>query len=279
MLNRRVGVIAALLALGFNGALFSREVLPELLADDPPQSRAMRLEPGDERAEQFGIFDPQGLRIGTCWTRIGRSGDVVTVNNWVALDGRALGTTLVSTRLTFNTDLTYIYDERLSDLKFRVFGFGRVIQVHGEYVPPADFSCDWQFGQRRGNFLLPASVTQTVGDLVRPFDSLTGLKVGQRWRLAVLNPLAALMSGLNPADRCTDTIVIHVRAEETIQHNRRSVKVFRVESDHFRAWVTPEGRVLRQETEMPMFGSLTLADEPFNAASREQAIQAASNGG
>ncbi|MBU0617110.1 MAG: hypothetical protein KKI02_05290, partial [Planctomycetes bacterium] len=43
-----------------------------------------------------------------------------------------------------------------------------------------------------------------------------------------------------------------------------------LEAEGMRAWVTPAGRVIRQEFELPLLGTLLLVDEPYDESLRGQ---------
>ncbi len=68
----------------------------------------------------------------------------------------------------------------------------------------------------------------------------------------------------------TSSVLVRVTGTESIEHNGRVVEAFRVEADRAVAWVTSDGRVLRQEVDLPLLGRLTLIDEPFD---QQQAYQ------
>ncbi len=278
MVNRMFGVVSTLLMLAANLALLSREVLPDWLADDPPAPQVLQLKPGEELNTQLGVFDESGLRIGYCWTTAARTADVYNVSSWTIIEGKALTEALTLPRLVFNSDLTYVGSGRLDSLKLRVHGLGQAIRVEGEFVPPSEFPCEWQVGPQRGQFVLPARVTGSTGDVVRPFESLGNLYVGKSWRMAILDPLAAIVPALQKRERPTRAVLIRVTARETITHERKPVETFRVESPSARAWVADDGRVLRQEVELPLIGKLTLLDERYSERLRDQLVQVATRG-
>ena len=85
MLNRWIGIATLGLMLSVNAALVVRDLLPDWLAGDPPESRSLQLSPGDEISTQVGIFDRRGVRVGYCWTRSDRNGDLITVRNQTIL--------------------------------------------------------------------------------------------------------------------------------------------------------------------------------------------------
>ena len=59
---------------------------------------------------------------------------------------------------------------------------------------------------------------------------------------------------------------------EQIEHAGAMVQAFVLQAEKLQAWVTPEGRVIRQELELPLFGTLTLVDEPYDAEARRDVL-------
>jgi hypothetical protein len=277
MINRWLGIATLGLMLSANAALLVRDVLPGWLAGEPPQSRAHQLEPGGTVAVQFGIFDHTGRRVGYSWSISSRSGDLISVRHVTVLEALRLPlgdrpeAYLPSLRI--DTDLDYHGALSLDRLRVRVCGFGFPIRLEGEYYPPGDFACQWQVDDRRGELQLPAEATRAIGDIIRPFESLTGLRVGQSWRVKVLNPLAGVIPDWGTRSMSTDMMLVRVTGEESIEHRGATVRAFVLEAEKLRAWVTPEGRVVRQELELPLFGTLALVDEPYDAEARQRVLQ------
>jgi len=50
------------------------------------------------------------------------------------------------------------------------------------------------------------------------------------------------------------------------------VEAFVIEAERLRAWVSREGRVIRQEFELPLVGKLTLVDEPYDDELRQRVL-------
>jgi hypothetical protein len=136
------------------------------------------------------------------------------------------------------------------------------IHVRGER-----FASVYGFSVRLGpnpvpeTFKIPAGQAGLVGDAFRPFASLPGLKVGQSWRMQVVNPIAAL-SGFG--DRFT-TLLVRVTGRETVNTpDNRKVDCLVVEAPNVKAWVDDDGLVLVQQVELPVGGTITARAEPYN---------------
>jgi hypothetical protein len=273
MVNRWIGIATLGLMLSVNAALMVRDVLPDWLAGAPPESRALHLNPGDQLAVQLGILDHAGRRIGYSWSTSSRSGDLVSVRHVTVLESLRLPRGVALPALRIDTDLDYHGQTSLDKLRVRVAGFGFPIRLEGEFYPPDDFACQWQVDDRRGELQLPAETTRAIGDMIRPFESLTGLQVGQSWRVKVLNPLAGIVPDWGTRNMMTGTMLIRVTHVEQVEHGDAAVQAFVLVAENLRAWVTPEGRVIRQELKLPLFGTLTLVDEPYDAEVRRRVLQ------
>lgn len=273
MLNRWIGIATLGLMLSVNTALTVRDVLPDWLAGDPPRPRALHLQPGEESAVQLGIFDREGRCIGHSWTTASRSGDLVAVRHVTVLEPLKLPRGVTIPALRIHTDLNYHQQTSLDALRVRVYGLEIPIRLEGEFYPPDLFPCEWQVGTRRGTFALSASATRAIGDMIRPFDSLTGLEVGRSWRVKLLNPLAGIVPGWGARNMMAETLLVRVTGVERVEHHGAPVQAYVIDAEQLRAWVTPDGRVIRQELEVPLLGTVTLVDEPYDEETRQRVLQ------
>jgi hypothetical protein len=277
MLNRWIGILAALVMLAANVALLWRDVLPGWWAGDPPPSAALVLGPGEERQAQVGIYDGAGRTVGKSWTRSRRAGleGVVQVSVSTVLEPMALPGGLGTPRARIETELTYRRAEAtIDELDFRVFGLGLPLSLHGEAMPSGEFPCQWQVGPQRGAAVLDSRAPAALGDVIRPFDRLPNLYVGRSWRLNLLDPLSHLLPQVNTSGLEMEPVLIQVTGKETIEHDGRSVMAYVVEGGGATAWVAEEGTVLRQTVNVPLLGALVLLDEPFDDQARRQALRA-----
>ena len=270
MINRWIGIATLGLMLSVNAALLVRDFLPDWMAGEPPLTRALELRDGDEINIQFGLYGREGHRIGHSWTRTKRDRELVLVRHRTVIDSLYLPLETAFNTVRIETRLNYREESGLDELRVNVFGLGIPIKLEGEFFLPDDFACTWQVGAQRGEFQLPAHTTRAMGDFIRPFESLTGLYVGKTWRLQLLNPLSGIVPDWGVRNMVTNGLLARVTREEQIEHRGASVEAFVVEAEAMRAWVTPAGRVIRQEFELPLLGTLLLVDEPYDESLRGQ---------
>ncbi len=264
MVNRWIGILCIACMLSANTALIITDVVPGWFAGDPPRIEALKLEPGQILRVQVGIYNQHGHRIGASWMQARPLGDLVNVRVRTHLWPIALPGGVSTPEVLVRSSLAYTKDGRLDKLNLRVDGLGVPIVLEGESFGAPEFPMQWQVGDQIGKLTLPAEATRALGDVIRPFDTLPNLFVGRTWRLELIDPLSKLMPGLTNNLVETSSVLVRVVAEEQIKHLGEMVDVFRVESHKVKAWVTAGGRVIRQEVELPLFGTLILVDEPYN---------------
>ena len=273
MINRWIGIVTLGLMLSVNAALMMRDVVPDWFAGTPPTSRALDLRLGEDVEAQFGLFDQEGRRMGYAWTFATRDEYLTKVRYQTVLESLRLPGDVVLPLLRVDTDVNYRGGNVIDSLRVRVHGFGATIRLDGEFYEPDHFPCKWQAGAQRGEFDLPADVTRALGDVFRPFDSLMGLSVGRSWRMKLLNPLAGIVPDWGTRHVMSDSILVRVTGTEPMQYRGTTVQAFVLEADKIRAWVAPNGQLIRQDFDLPLVGRLTLRDEPFDRDTRERLLQ------
>jgi len=261
-----------------NAAIVWRDLLPAWLAGDPPPNEAVLLAPGEERRVQVGIYEPGGLCIGRSWTSSRRTsvGGIVTVRTTTVLGEINLPGDLRSPPVRVEISITYRSQQpQVDELDFRMYGLGIPISLHGEAMPTGEFPFYWQVGSRRGSVALDSTAPAALGDVIRPFDRLPDLYVGRTWRLRLLDPLSQMLPGLERSGLDLTPVVVRVTGREVITHvgpnGPYKVDAFVVEADGMRAWVAPDGSVLRQEVNVPIIGRLVLLEEPYDEGALNQA--------
>lgn len=256
-----VGIV--LLWVSAMTALFVRDVWPAWTAQDAPPMTAAELAQAD-RNQQVGIYDAAGARVGTAWNSIKTVGGNSTITGMVHIEGfGALPVLLVETSTTFDAK------GELDSFNLDVFGVPMTtIKVHGErhgiYFP-----CEIQLGPLFRQANLDMSASRLIGDSVRPFNFLPMLEVGQSWRMQIIDPLSAAMGG---GTRFVP-IVARVTGKETIKlkHDGREAECFLVETSpgKAKAWVGRDGRVYKQQVDVPGLGRVTVWDEPYERELRQ----------
>lgn len=274
MLNRWLGLTLGGLMLLANTGVFVRDVLPGLLPDEPPPNDMQLLAPGDQRDVQVGIFDDDGRRLGTSWTRSQRkgAGDLVIINTTTVL-GPLTFPTVRLPKLRFECELTMqVTENRVAEIEFGIYGADIPIKLKGEWVPTGEFPCMWTAGAQSGTILLDRGLPAMLGDVIRPFDRLPDLFVGQTWQVKLVDPLKCLLPSMGDAAVAFEPVMIRVTAERAIEYRGKSVQTFVVEGGGATAYVAADGRVLRQEVTLPLLGKLVLLDEVYDAEARSRAI-------
>jgi hypothetical protein len=280
MLNRWIGILSAGAMLLANVALFTHDVLPHWAPNDAPPTDAQLLSPGEHRYAQVGIFDREGRCLGRSWTRSHRksAGGLLQILTTTLLEPLGLPGGILTPRVRFETELTYRpEDVRLDEVDFDMYGLGWPISLKGEAMSTGEFAGRWQVGTQRGNFILDTGAPAALGDVIRPFDRLPRLHVGQTWRVELLDPLSHILPQLKGSGLELEPLVIRVTGKETIQHAGQSVETFVVNGGAAVAYVTEDGRVLRQEVELPLLGHLVLLDELYTPELLDNAKRAAPN--
>lgn len=270
MINRWIGIVTAAGMIIAVSAVISRDILPRWFPDDAPPSEVHLLAPGESRMLQVGIYDDNGLNLGSSWTRSTRHsmGNIATVDTTTALHAIRLPHGASTPPVRIETSLTYRFDEAwVDEVSFRLLGLGIPVQLQGETMPTGEFACLWQVGSERGRFLLDARAPVALGDVIRPFDRLPNLYVGQSWEIDLLDPLSQIVPGMDRVGLSLEPVLMRVTRTETIVHQNQQVEVFVVEGgDHGAvAYVADDGRVLRQEVTLPLVGRLVLLDEPYDS--------------
>ena len=273
MVNRWIGIACVAFMLSANATLFVRDVLPAWLAGDPPMLDDLAPSPLPKRQAQIGIFDERGENVGRSWTITERLPQFLTVTSSTMLNPILLPNGMVTPQVRIDTSLKYREDDHLlEDLRMSIRGLPVGVVMRGELVPPDEFVCEWRLGAGPpGRFTLDADATRAMGDVVRPFTRLPGLYVGRTWRLQLLDPLSRIIPGFGSHDLMADAELVRVTRTETITHRGEELETFVVEARRTRAWVTPQGDVLRQEVDLPLLGRLTLRDELFDENAYDEA--------
>jgi len=262
-----IGVLA--LWLVAMAALIRRDVWPAWTAQDPPRMDAAQFgKPGDKRREQFGIFDGDEERIGTAWgeVEVNDSSGWATVSGVILIDGLTL---IPPVRVESSTE----FNEHGELDKFRLDVHGvpmTVIYVQGErrgiYFP-----CEMHVGPVHRSVNLEMSASRMIGESLRPFAVLPKLHVGQSWRMQILDPLSAIQGGREAKFK---SVVAEVTGKEvlpTAESGAVECFVVEVRDEGAKAWVAPDGQVLRQEVALPGVKKLTLQTETYSKAQREAA--------
>jgi hypothetical protein len=259
---RLLTVGSILLWAGAMSALFYRDVLPAWTAQSPPPMTQEEFEHLHREPSQYSIMK-DGRQVGTAWSELSTAGTMTTLRGTVFIDSLLMNRPLL-------VESTTEFDEegKLDNFSMQVYGVPMTtIEVEGErrgiYFP-----CTLQVGPIHRQANLDLSASRMIGDSLRPFSYLPMLEVGQSWRMQIINPLSLVQ-----ADTSFSSIVATVTGTEKIVHLGERKECYVVETSPMstRAWVLPDGRVIRQEVQMPGFGKVLVREEPFDANDRSKA--------
>ena len=125
-----------------------------------------------------------------------------------------------------------------------------------------------KLGDLKKTMLLDGEMSRYLSETMRPFTHLERLRVGQRWRIRLLDPFALMQNQTIEFQ----TQLATVAQRETIRHRDQDVDCFRVETPTAIAWVDEFGKVLKQEVRLPLIGTWTLLDEEFDSEARQRAV-------
>lgn len=242
-------------------ALFVRDIWPAWSAQDVPALTKAEVADLSHREEQFAILRVgDNARLGTAWSDLRVTSEHTSIRGTIAVHAQGL---LPSLRI--ETETEFDASGGLDSFGLRVHGLQMRIYVRGErrgiYFP-----VEMHFGTFHREANLDMAATRMIGDSMRPFTFLPTLRVGQSWRMQILDPIAAAIGGKTQFR----SIVARVVRTETIEHNGEQVECFVVETSpqQIVAWVDRTGRVLVQELEVPGFGRIRVCEEPYNEKAR-----------
>jgi hypothetical protein len=258
-------IASTILWLSAMSSLFVRDVLPAWTAQEAPAITQRRLNEVAEARCQFSIRDPN-RELGKAWS------DIQTGSGTAAIHGTLLLEPIgIIPRIRIESTTEFDHEGGLDSFSLDLYGVPYKVCVKGERRGPY-FPCELQVGARHMQASLDLAASRLVGDSFRPFAVLPTLRVGQSWRMQMLNPLTMIISR-----RAEFTpVVAKVTRRESIPYAGGLVECFVVETvpEQVKAWVDDHGGVLRQEMDMPGLGRVIVQAEPYDENARDNAKKA-----
>lgn len=249
--------------------LIAHDVWPRLAALDVPRLEVTEWLKTEGVASQYSIHGDSG-ELGKIWTKyridensIQRS-DVVWIKR-LSPDGTAIPNELAPLRVIATS--TFTVAGVLDEISVRVENRRTRVQLRGER-----FHNDFAFTFKRGMteypaFKVPLSEGGLISGALHPFSQLTDLRVGQRWRMQVFNPVAA-MTGIG--NRFMPLLVEVTGREPCITPDGLRECVI-VEAPKARAWIDERGAMQMQETTLPLIGRIRVTrDGEFDDETRRR---------
>ncbi len=246
--------------------LIAHDVAPNWTAMDAPPVQASAGWFDRDSECQFAVWDEFG-RIGSVWTRYFVDDQSVLRDDLIWIERLPLD--LAPLRVTATSAFTA--EGVLDEFTIRLETRGSDVKLHGERFP-ADFSFRLESGPIDKAFKVPLTQGGLFAGAFLPFADMSDLRVGTRWRMQVVNPLA-LLTGVGQR---FIPVLVEVTGEERIQTPAGDRNCLVVESPSVKAWVGADGLVLVQEADIPALGRIRivrLAD--FDEEGRTKARQVA----
>lgn len=252
-------------------ALFTRDLLPDLLIGTPPDLRSISQAEGAPKPTHWAIMvaeDPSLLNLRSVGQAVTRS--TLKNDGWVEMSSEVF---IDAEDLLRATPFEYVRNERLEvysscdiDLSGNLAAFRTAVRSAGE--PGELLTLEGHVKNRtleiraRGPLPLfnwtrtfPYQPRGMVQNTLGPMDRMPGLQVGQRWESRIISPLTGRV----------ETIKVEVARKGVITWGNNPVQalevVARASPISVRMWVRPDGLVLRQEVPFP-FVRLVLDRQP-----------------
>ncbi|HRX83447.1 MAG TPA: hypothetical protein P5572_00345 [Phycisphaerae bacterium] len=243
--------------------LIQHDILPQFTAQDMPLYAVKDWANEPIRKTQARIEDKTGRRIGTVWSTHTASPTGLSREDVFFLEHVSM---LPMLRIEVHSDFTA--EGTLDTFNLKLYGASEHIELQGEEYS-GNLAFRLMVGAREQLFKVDASAAGMVSDVFRPFPTLPKIAVGQSWRMHVVNPLAAI-SGIGTK---LIPMIVTVKGRERLPTASGPVDCYIVATDHgARAWVGPDGNVLRQEVDAPIGGHLVIVDEPFDQQRLDQVM-------
>jgi len=253
LFTRTVGWLVTPIWLLAMSWLVAHDILPHWTASTPPPVKGGEWL-NDGNRIQFTLYDELGP-MGSVWTEYLVDDRSTRRDDLVWLDRLPLD--IAPLRIMVNSVFTAagVLDE------FSVFletgGASKAnVRLHGERFH-ADFSFKLESGPLERAFKIPLVEGGMFSGAFHPFGALTNLRVGQRWRMQMVNPIS-LLTGLGNQ---FIPLLVEVTGEERVKTANGDVNCFIIDSPNARAWVDARGNVVAQEMKLPMLGTMRLERE------------------
>ena len=242
--------------------LVAKDMWPGLSAQDPPPLVVTDWLRQQGAQVQFAIHGEDG-RLGTIWTAYDIDRDSLQRHDLIWIERFPLDVA----PLRMKVDSVFTADGVLDEINVEIESHKGSVRLHGERFHK-NFSFTFESGLIDKTFKIPLADGGFISGGLSPFGQLVDMKVGDRWRMQVFNPIAAL-TGIG--DKFIPTL-IEVTGRETVVTPVGTTDCLVVESPHAKAWVDEHGAVLVQEMTLPLVGKLRMVREPsYDAEARKRA--------
>lgn len=264
MFTLRTGLLIIPAWIAAMSWLVAHDVVPNWTALEPPPIKVSDWTRKGTHQTQFTVFDEFG-RVGTVWTsylideRSFRREDMILLER-LPMD---------LAPLRFSVSSGFTAQGALDEFTIRLETEDADIRLHGERFPD-DFSFRLESGAIDKAFKVPLSDGSLIAGPFHPLAEMRELKVGDKWRMQVVNPMA-LLTGVGSQFL---PVLVEVTGEERITTLEGDKNCMVVESPSAKAWIDASGLVQVQEVSLPWGGQYRIVREAaFDDAARGKARQ------
>ncbi len=258
MFTRTIGWLVTPIWLLAMTWLIAHDVVPHWTASPPPLVKPTEWLRTEGLRSQFTIHDAIG-KMGTVWSEYLIDEKSIRRDDLVWIE--RLPVAVAPLRITVESVFTA--EGVLDEFTVRLETAGDAhasARLHGERFH-SDFSFTFESGPIERSFKIPLVEGGMLSGAFHPFGQLSDLRVGRRWRMQVVNPIASL-TGMG--DQFIPMLV-EVTGEERIAVPGGSVNCLVVESANAKAWVDGQGVVWVQEMTLPVVGTMrTIREQEFD---------------
>lgn len=251
MFTRITGFLIVPLWLVAMGWVFAHDVWPRWTAMEAPPLSVNDWLSDEGRESQYAIFQDH-VQVGIFWTTYRIDSQSVQREDLLLIEKFSLDIT----PLRVVSLSVFTSAGKLDEFTVRMENPSLHGELHGERFSE-DFSFTFKVGptpRLSRRYKVPLTDGDLISGATNPFAHLSDLKVGQRWRMQVFNPLSAI---LGIGSQFT-SMLVEVTGQESIVVDGTLRNCFVIESANAKAWVDENGAVQVQEALLPLVGTLRM---------------------
>lgn len=268
MFTRTTGMFIVPLWVLAMGWLVAHDAWPRWNAKPPPPLEVTDWLLNEGRKSQYTLHDEFGP-MGSVWTEYMIDQSSILRSDLIFIE-RVPPMLAGFAPLRIKVESTHTAEGVLDEITLRLEAAHAEVLLHGERFH-SDFSFKLESGLIERTFKVPLSSAGLITGAFNPFGSLTKLHVGQRWNMQIVNPIASV-AGVGDS---FIPLMVEVTGEERLITPQGDYNCMVVEASGAMAWVDVRGAVIKQETNIPLIGKLTIWRDPEFDQEKQMAARSA----
>jgi len=266
MFIRTTGFLIVPLWLVAMGWVFAHDVWPRWTAMEAPPLSVNAWLNEEGRESQYAIFQ-DNVHVGDLWTTYRIDTQSVQREDILLIEHFSLA--IAPLRVISLSQFTGA--GKLDEFTLHINNPSLQGELHGERFSE-DFSFTFKIGpsprlERR--YKIPLTDGDLISGATNPFAHLSDVRVGQRWRMQVFNPLSAILG----VGAQFTSMFVEVTGQESIMVDGAARNCFVIESANAKAWVDENGAVQVQEAVLPLVGTLRMVRQATCDADKRRIAQ------